>query len=64
MFAYWIGGAIALYGTVGLLFAIAFAARGAGTVDPVARHSGWGFRILIVPGAAAFWPILAKRWLR
>jgi GNAT superfamily N-acetyltransferase len=54
----------AVYLAVGLLFAAAFSARGARAVDPAARGAGWGFRLLIVPGAAAFWPLLALRWLR
>ena len=24
----------------------------------------WGFRLLILPGAAALWPVLLSRWLR
>jgi hypothetical protein len=53
-----------VYVAIGLLFAIAFALVGAGRVDPAAREGSWGFRLLIVPGATALWPLLAWRWLR
>lgn len=53
-----------LYLGLGLLFALAFVGRGASRIDPAARQSGIGFRLLILPGAVAFWPLLAYRWLR
>ena len=31
-------------------------------IDPLARSGTWGFRLLILPGSALFWPLLAKRW--
>lgn len=55
---------ITFYAVLGAFFAIAFAARGAQRIDPVARGASWGFRLLIVPGAVALWPLLAWRWLR
>ena len=48
---------------VGLVFAIPFVLVGAGRIDPAARHGTWGFRLLILPGAAALWPLLAWRWV-
>ena len=62
MLAQWIVAAAALYSLAGLAFAIPFALRGAGAIDPAARHAGWGFRLLVIPGSAALWPVLAKRW--
>jgi hypothetical protein len=53
-----------IYAVLGLLFAVCFAAVGVGRLDPAARGAGLGFRLLIVPGAAAFWPLLLGRWLR
>jgi hypothetical protein len=47
----------------GLLFAIPFVLVGAGRIDPHAAHGSWGFRILIIPGAMIFWPLLGWRWL-
>jgi membrane protein implicated in regulation of membrane protease activity len=51
------------YLAVGLLFAIPFVLVGAGRIDPHAAHGSWGFRVLILPGAALLWPLLARRWL-
>jgi hypothetical protein len=54
----------AVYLGIGLAFAIAFVTRGAGRVDAAAAAGSLGFRVLIVPGSAAFWPLLARRWHR
>jgi hypothetical protein len=51
-----------IYLGVGLLFAAAFAGYGVGRLDPAATSGTIGFRILIVPGAALLWPLLARRW--
>ena len=59
----WLVTLVGIYAGVGLLFAIPFVAVGAGKVDPSAREGTWGFRILILPGAVAFWPLLLKRWM-
>jgi hypothetical protein len=56
-----IGFALA-YGVLGAAFSIAFVARGVDRIDPAARGAGWGFRLLILPGSALFWPLLARRW--
>ncbi len=55
---------IGVYLAVGVVFAAAFVAAGVGRVSPAARGSGWGFRLLIIPGTAIFWPLLAARWAR
>jgi hypothetical protein len=52
------------YLAVGVLFAIPFAARWAGRLDPAARVGSAGFRLLIVPGAALLWPYLTFRLAR
>ncbi len=52
----------AAYVGTGLLFALAFVIGGVQRVDPSARGAGWGFRLLILPGASLFWPLLAIRW--
>lgn len=53
-----------LYLLLGFLFAIAFVIKGVQKVDPVAVDTKWKFRLLILPGAMAFWPLLLKRWLK
>jgi hypothetical protein len=57
-------GAMYAYAIVGVLFAILFVLRGVQRVDHQARGASIGFRLLILPGAAAFWPLLLMRWLR
>ncbi len=57
-------GASAVYLGVGLLFALPFAARWAGRLDPAAAAGTWGFRLLILPGAMLLWPLLLYRVLR
>ena len=59
--AYLLAGA---YAAGGMLFAVAFAWRGAQRIDPAAQGAPWSFRLLIIPGAAALWPMLALRWWR
>jgi hypothetical protein len=48
----------------GIVFAIPFVMLGAGRVDPHAKGGSWGFRLLILPGTVALWPILAWRWAK
>lgn len=56
--------AVAIYVAVGLLFAAAFVTAGVGRIDPSAAHAPVGFRLLIIPGSVALWPLLAVRWIR
>lgn len=62
--AAWIAALAAGYLGIGVLFAIPFAFRWAGRVDPSAREGSWGFRVLIIPGAALLWPVLLTRLAR
>lgn len=62
--ASWTVTALTLYAIVGAAFAVSFVARGAARVDPAAAGAPLGFRLLVFPGVAAFWPLLAWRWLR
>jgi hypothetical protein len=48
----------------GFLFAIVFVAKGIGRVDPVARGSSLGFRLIVLPGVAALWPLLLVRLIQ
>lgn len=50
------------YLVLGLAFAAAFVAWGVKRIDPAATHGTWGFRLLILPGAAFLWPLLFHRW--
>jgi len=51
------------YAAAGLVFAAAFVAHGAATIDNAARGAPLGFRLLIFPGAAALWPLLLTKWI-
>ena len=62
-FAYWVVWVLQGYLAAGLLFALAFIGFGARRVDPAAADSGWGFRLIILPGTVALWPWLLRRWL-
>ncbi len=55
---------LGLYLAFGFLFGIVFAFFGAKTIDPSAAAGSWGFKVLIIPGSAIFWPYLLKRWLK
>jgi hypothetical protein len=54
---------LAIYGALGLLFALAFLTFGIGRIDPAARGTGLGFRLVILPGVVALWPLLLARWI-
>lgn len=58
---------VQVYGLIGLVVAVPFAVLGVGMVADGAR--GWGlkrilFRLWIIPGAAAVWPLVIGVWAR
>jgi hypothetical protein len=55
---------VTAYAVTGLLFASLFVFRGVQRVDSEALGAGPGFRLLILPGVAAFWPMFLRRWIR
>jgi hypothetical protein len=57
-------GALMLYAAMGGLFAIAFVSRGVSRIDGQADGAGLGFRLIILPGVTALWPVLLHRWIR
>lgn len=62
--AEWFVTLLMAYTGIGIAFAILFVIAGISQVDPVAKGAGLGFRLLILPGAAALWPMLLVRWAR
>jgi len=52
-----------VYAGIGFVFAIAFVAKGVEQIDHNARGTSFGFRLLILPGSVAFWPMLLRRWI-
>ena len=63
-FAELFAGALAAYAAMGVAFALAFLLFGISRVDPVAEHSPIGFRLVVIPGVAALWPLLLGRWIK
>ena len=64
LFATVLAGAFEVYAAAGMLFALAFVARGVERIDPVAKDSDWAFRVFLLPGSAALWPLLLRKWIR
>ena len=62
--ATWLVRLLGVYAGLGVLFAVPFALRWVNRMDPEAVGGTWGFRLLILPGAALFWPLLLARLLR
>ena len=56
--------ALGIYLFIGFLFGIPFAFAGAKVIDPAAVKGSLGFKLLIIPGCAIFWPYLLKRWVQ
>ena len=56
--------ALTAYASLGLVFGVPFVWLGVQRVDSEAQGSGIGFRLLILPGVAAFWPMFLYRWRR
>lgn len=54
--------AAAGYLGAGLVFGVAFVAAGVARIDPAARGTSAAFRLLILPGSVALWPLLAAKW--
>ncbi|WP_110985887.1 hypothetical protein [Acaryochloris thomasi] len=61
----WLLQAVRAYLFAGLVFSVPLILFGLQRVDPDARWS-WnlGFRLMILPGLCAFWPLFATRLLR
>jgi len=55
--------ALEVYAAVGLLFAILFITIGVQRIDHAAHGASLGFRLIILPGVAALWPLLLNRWV-
>lgn len=54
---------VAAYAAVGVIFSIFLLLFGTTRIDNGVKNAGFGFRILILPGLIALWPLLLIRWL-
>lgn len=52
------------YLAIGVVFAVPFVLVGVGRLDPVARGAPVRVRLLLLPGSAALWPLMAARVIR
>jgi hypothetical protein len=55
---------LAAYAGLGFVFAVIFVWRGIGRLDAGAQGTGVFFRLLVLPGVAAFWPMFLSRWVQ
>lgn len=55
---------LAAYAALGVLFGVVFVFFGVQRLDSEAQGSGVAFRLLILPGVAALWPLFLNRWTR
>jgi hypothetical protein len=56
-------GALA-YVLSGLAVGVPFVLRGVDRVDEAARGAPVAFRLVILPGTAALWPLIAVKWVK
>lgn len=54
---------LGVYLVLGLVFALTFVTRGAAAIDPAAQGMPLLARLLVLPGAAALWPLMLWKWL-
>jgi len=55
---------IGLYAAAGLCVAVAFVIAGVTRVLPQPMDFTLGARLLLIPGSAALWPYVLRRWLK
>ena len=53
---------IGIYFLLGFLFYLVFVFKWAAEMDENFRGSGFGFKLLILPGILALWPVLFAKW--
>ena len=52
------------YVLCGLAMGVPFVLRGVDRVDEAARGATVAFRLLILPGTVALWPLMAAKWIK
>ncbi len=56
--------ATACYAVFGIFVGVLFVTAAVGKVDHAAIGAPWSFRLLILPGAAALWPLMLLKWMQ
>ncbi len=56
--------ALGFYLVLGMLYGLYFVTSGAARMLPAAKGAGFGFRLMILPGAMLLWPILLVRLIK
>ena len=51
-----------VYLACGLLVGVLFVLRGVERIDGATGGTSLGFRLLILPGSVALWPLMAAKW--
>ena len=59
----WLSVSLLIYLAAGVLFAVLFVSIWVGRIDPAARGGTLGFRLVILPGVIALWPLLLRQLL-
>jgi hypothetical protein len=54
---------LAIYALAGLLAAVPFLIFGITRIDEQAHGAGAGFKLIILAGVVALWPLLLRKWL-
>jgi hypothetical protein len=57
-------GILFVYLACGLAVGVPFVLRGVDCVDASARRASLGFRLLILPGTVALWPVMLTKWIK
>lgn len=62
--ATWMAAALSAYAAAGLVFALPLLAWGLPRIDAATRGASLLFRLIILPGTVALWPVMLRHWLR
>jgi hypothetical protein len=55
---------VAAYLAVGLGFSVPFLIKWIHQVDETSQETDWTFKLTILPGCIAFWPVLLRKYLQ
>lgn len=53
-----------IYLAMGLIFSLFFLWKGVEKVDENTQGAGLFFKLLLLPGMCAFWPLFLKKWIQ